>query len=114
MPVIRASVEKLGFKFTDVKILLNSHAHDDHVGGMALAQQLTGAEVLVMRGDDKTVASGADNRWKPTAVNRVLKDGDKVTLGGTTLMARLHARPHPRLHHLADAGARTAASRTTW
>jgi metallo-beta-lactamase class B len=89
VPVIRASVEKLGFKFTDVKILLNSHAHDDLAGGMAVAQRLTGAQVLVMRGDDKTIASGADNRWKPTAVTRVLKDGDKVTLGGTTLTARL-------------------------
>jgi metallo-beta-lactamase class B len=89
VPVIRASVEQLGFKFTDVKILLNSHAHDDHAGGMAEAQRLTGAQVLVMRGDDKTIASGADNRWKPTAVTRVLKDGDKVTLGGTTLTARL-------------------------
>ena len=88
VPVIRASVEKLGFKFTDVKILLNSHAHDDHAGGLAEMKRLTGAQVLVMRGDDKIVASGADNRWKPTAITRVLNDGDKVTLGGATLIAR--------------------------
>jgi metallo-beta-lactamase class B len=88
VPVIKASVEKLGFKFTDVKILLNSHAHDDHVGGMAEAKRLTGGQVLVMRGDDRTIATGANNRWTPTAVTRVLKDGDKVTLGGVTLTAR--------------------------
>jgi metallo-beta-lactamase class B len=89
VPVIRASVEKMGFKFTDIKILLNSHAHDDHVGGMAEAKRQTGAQVLVMRGDDTTIASGADKRWTPTAVTRVLKDGDKVTLGEASLTARL-------------------------
>jgi len=89
VPLLKTNVEKLGFKFGDVKILLNSHAHDDHVGGMALAQQLTGADVYVMRGDDKTVASGSNGRWKPVAVKRVLADGQKVTLGEATLTAVL-------------------------
>jgi metallo-beta-lactamase class B len=91
VPLIRSNVEKLGFKFSDVKILLNSHAHDDHVGGMALARELTGADVYVMRGDDKTIASGAADSahpWKACPVKRVLQDGDKVTLGGNTLTAR--------------------------
>jgi len=95
VPLIRGNIEKLGFKIGDVKIILNSHAHDDHVGGMALAKELTGADVYVMRGDDQTVATGGssgqykyDSRWKPTPVKRVLDDGAKVTLGGITLVAR--------------------------
>jgi metallo-beta-lactamase class B len=94
VPLIRANVEQLGFKFADVKILLASHAHDDHVEGHALVKQLTGARVHVMQGDDKVIASGGqgqymyDRRWKPCPVDRVLADGDKVTLGGVTLVAR--------------------------
>jgi metallo-beta-lactamase class B len=93
VPLLKSNVEKLGFKFTDVKILLNSHAHDDHVAGMALAKELSGADVYVMRGDDQVVATGGagqykyDGRWKPTSVKRVLEDGDKVTLGAATLVA---------------------------
>jgi metallo-beta-lactamase class B len=89
VPLLRANVEKLGFKFSDVKIILNSHAHDDHVAGMALARQLTGADVYVMRGDDQTVATGNGGRFKPTPVKRVLADGEKVTLGDATLTAVL-------------------------
>jgi len=96
VPLIRASVESLGFKMTDVRILLASHAHSDHVAGHALLIELTGAKVLVMRGDDEVIASGGEgqyfyteSRWKPCPVDRVLKDGDEVKLGGTTLVARL-------------------------
>jgi metallo-beta-lactamase class B len=93
VPLLRSNVEKLGFKFTDIEILLNSHAHDDHVGGMALAKQLSGADVYVMKGDDQTIATGGAGQtarpWKPTPVKRVLADGDKVSLGGTTLTAVL-------------------------
>src|SRR5436305_8194318 len=53
VPLIRASVEKLGFKFTDVKILLTSHAHSDHIAGNFLVKELTGAQVYVMSGDDQ-------------------------------------------------------------
>ena len=79
----------------DVKILLASHAHSDHVAGHALAQELTGAKVYVMQGDDEVIASGGegqylytDSRWKPCPVDVVLKDGDEVKLGGATLVAR--------------------------
>lgn len=97
VPLIRGNVEKLGFKFGDVKILLASHAHDDHVEGHAFVRQLTGARVYVMQGDDKVIASGgqgqylSDRRWKPCPVDRVLVDGDKVTLGDATLVAHLTA-----------------------
>src|SRR5438309_3182331 len=53
VPLIRASVEALGFRMRDVKLLLASHAHADHVAGHALARELTGAKVYLMRGDDK-------------------------------------------------------------
>jgi metallo-beta-lactamase class B len=96
VPLIQKSVESLGFKMTDVKILLASHAHSDHVAGHALLQKVTGAKVYVMRGDDQVIASGgkgqylyATDRWDACKVDRVLKDGDEVKLGGVTLVARL-------------------------
>lgn len=94
VPLIRASIEKLGYKFSDVKILLGSHAHSDHMEGNALVRKLTGAQVYVMQGDEKVIANGGkgqykyDARWAPCKVDRVLHDGDKVTLGAATLTAR--------------------------
>ena len=94
VPLIRDSVEQLGFKFSDVKIVLSSHAHSDHVEGTAMVQRLTGARVFVMRGDDAVMAGGGrgqylyeDSRWLPCKVDRVLEDGEKVTLGKATLVA---------------------------
>lgn len=96
VPLIRASVESLGFKMRDVKILLESHAHSDHVAGHARLKELTGAKVFVMRGDDNVITSGGvgqyfypGDRWPACEVDRVLKDGDEIKLGGTTLVARL-------------------------
>src|SRR3954452_16830020 len=57
VPLIRDAVESLGFKMEDIKALLVSHAHSDHVAGLALAKELTGANVFVMRGDEKVVSS---------------------------------------------------------
>jgi metallo-beta-lactamase class B len=95
VPLIRAGVESLGFKMRDVKIILASHAHSDHVAGHALLRQETGAKVFVMQGDDKVIASGGEgqylyknSRWKPCPVDRVLNDGDEVKLGDETLIAR--------------------------
>ncbi len=95
VPLIRASVESLGFKMSDVKVLLASHAHSDHVAGHALAKELTGAEVYAMKGDDDVIASGGkgqylytDSRWQPCAVDHILNDGEKIELGGVTLIAR--------------------------
>ncbi len=94
VPLIQKSVESLGFPMSDIKILLASHAHSDHVAGHALMQKATGAKVFVMRGDDKVIASGGEgqyfyslNRWQPCKVDRVLEDGDLVKLGGVTLVA---------------------------
>ncbi|MFN0052411.1 MAG: subclass B3 metallo-beta-lactamase [Planctomycetales bacterium] len=95
VPLIRGSVEALGFQMRDVKAILASHAHSDHVAGHALLREMTGAKVYVMRGDDQVIAQGgvgqylyADSRWKPCPVDVILKDGDRVTLGKTTLVAR--------------------------
>src|ERR1043165_6743934 len=95
VPLIRASIEKLGFKITDVKIMLSSHAHGDHVEGQGLMQELSGARLFVMEGDDGVIRSGGqgqylyNDRWRPCRVDRVLKDGDKVSLGGASLVAHL-------------------------
>src|SRR5881396_1454880 len=91
--VIRANVEKLGFKLQDVKILLSGHAHFDHVQGHAAMKKATGARVMALGEDAAALASGkdlsplGDEGWEPVAMDRVLKDGDTVTLGGTTLRA---------------------------
>ena len=95
VPLVKSSVESLGFRFEDVKVLLTSHAHGDHVGGTALVRRLTGARVMVMKGDDGTVRLGgkgevpAGGEWPPSEIDRVLSDGDLVELGGMKLVARL-------------------------
>jgi metallo-beta-lactamase class B len=88
VPVIRASVEQLGFKFTDVRIVLGSHAHADHMEGDALVKQLTGAQVMAMD-QDVPALHAMQPGGKPHPIDRILDDGEEVTLGGTTLVARL-------------------------
>jgi metallo-beta-lactamase class B len=90
VPVIRASVEKLGFKFTDVKILIGSHAHADHMQGDALVKELTGATVMAMAEDVPALMKITPEN-KPHPVDKILHDGEKVKLGGLTLTARLTA-----------------------
>jgi metallo-beta-lactamase class B len=95
VPLIKRSVEELGFRFADVKFILISHAHDDHAAGCALAKRLSGAKLMVMDGDVAEVESGGANdfqyqqHWAPVMVDRVLHDGDNVSLGGITLTAHL-------------------------
>jgi metallo-beta-lactamase class B len=88
VPAIQRGVEELGFSFGDVKILLGSHAHGDHMEADALIKELTGAQVMAMEQDVpalRTMRPGG----KEHPIDRVLKDGDQVTLGGTTLTAHL-------------------------
>jgi metallo-beta-lactamase class B len=99
--LIKKSIETLGFKFSDTKILLISHGHFDHCAGSAEIKRLTGAKYEVMNADVSVVESGgktdfhyaADKsmHFPPTRVDRVLHDGDTVSLGGTTLTAHLTA-----------------------
>ena len=98
VPLIEASIRKLGFKFADTKILLISHAHWDHDAGSAKIKGLTGATYMVMDADVPVVESGGKTDFQysrpeflypPTKVDRVLHDGDEVRLGGTALVGRL-------------------------
>ena len=88
VPVIRSSVEKLGFKFSDIKIVLGSHAHADHMEGDAMVKELTGAQVMAME-QDVPALKAMKPGGKEHPIDRVLHDGDTVTLGGTTLTAHL-------------------------
>lgn len=101
VPSIQQDVEHLGFRFSDVKILLISHAHFDHCAGSALIKQLTGAKYMVMEGDVPVVEDGGRSDFhygsspeflfKPAKVDRVLHDGDEVRLGDVVLTAHLTA-----------------------
>ena len=99
VPMIQQSVEKLGFKFSDIKILLISHAHYDHDAGAARIKQLTGAKYMVMDADVPVVESGGEKDffyghtpgmlYPATKVDRILHDGDTVSLGDSMLTAHL-------------------------
>jgi metallo-beta-lactamase class B len=96
---IEQSIRTLGFKVEDIRILLISQAHFDHVASLAHFKKKTGAQVLVMKGDEGLVASGGktdylfakvpEAHYAPVKADRVLNDGDTVTLGDVTLTARL-------------------------
>jgi metallo-beta-lactamase class B len=88
VPAIRKSIEGLGFKYADTKILLISHAHGDHDEGIGLIKSDTGARLMVMDADVAAVESTAPGRPGAT-VDRILHDRDTVDLGGSTLTARL-------------------------
>jgi metallo-beta-lactamase class B len=88
VPTIRKSVEQLGFKFSDIKILLGSHAHGDHQEGDAMVKQLTGARVIAMA-EDVPALQAMKPGGKTHPIDLTLHDGDKVELGGTTLVAHL-------------------------
>lgn len=99
VPLIRVSIEKLGFHFRDIKILLISHAHWDHCTGSALIKKLTGAKYMVMDADTPVIEAGGEGDfqyghspssfYEPTKVDRVLHDGDQVKLGDAVLTAHL-------------------------
>jgi metallo-beta-lactamase class B len=93
---IRASIEKLGFKITDIKYLLNTHAHIDHTGGLAEMKQASGGK-LVAGDADKSLLEGGyypgaeDDTalaFPPVKVDRTVREGDTVTVGDVTLTAR--------------------------
>lgn len=104
VPQIKRSVEQLGFRFTDIKVLLISHAHFDHAAGSAGVKRLTGAKYGVMDADVRTVETGgaADplfgrggTHYPPAKVDRVLHDSDEVRMGGTVLVAHKTAGHTP-------------------
>ena len=100
VPMILAGVEKMGFKFSDIKILTATHAHADHVAGLAEIKRLTGAKMLMYADDVPVLETGgkadfrfgddAQMRFEPIKVDQQLKDGDKIALGGTELTVHHH------------------------
>jgi metallo-beta-lactamase class B len=94
VPTIKQSVEQLGFKFSDVKILLGTHAHGDHQEGDALVKQLTGAQMMAMA-EDVPALKAMRPGGKEHPIDKILHDGDQVTLGGTSLTAHLTAGHTP-------------------
>ncbi|HYE71764.1 MAG TPA: subclass B3 metallo-beta-lactamase [Blastocatellia bacterium] len=97
VPLVKESIQKLGFKLEDVKIILNTQSHFDHAAGFAEMKKATGAKLAVMDGDAQMVERGGkgDFAWGdqyayPAAkVDRVLHDKDTIKLGGVTMTARL-------------------------
>ena len=91
------NIIKLGYDPADVKILLNSHAHLDHSGGLAELKQLTGATLLASEGDRSALEGGfylgseddASMGAPPVKVDKIIADGDVVTLGPVSLTAHL-------------------------
>jgi metallo-beta-lactamase class B len=98
-PQIERNIERLGFHLRDVKILLNSHAHYDHAGGLAELKRVTGAKFYAGAGDVAQLARGGTGDpqfgdkfpFPPIEADRALHDGDRITLGPVTLVA--HATP---------------------
>jgi metallo-beta-lactamase class B len=100
-PQIRHSIEQLGFHFSDIKILLISHAHSDHASGSAAILKQTGAKYMVMDADVSSIETGGRTDFAhftpfpPAHVDRTLHDGSTVQLGGITLTAHKTAGHTP-------------------
>lgn len=95
-PLIMASIRALGFDPADVKVLLNSHAHFDHAGGLSELKAATGARLIASEGDRRALESGRhvglanyEGFFPAISVDRTVQDGDTVELGGTVLTARV-------------------------
>lgn len=90
VPLLREAVEKLGLKMTDIKIILGSHAHGDHMQATGMVKEMTGgAQVMVMEQDVPAYKALKSPSGKVQPADRVLKDGEQVRLGGTVLTAHL-------------------------
>jgi metallo-beta-lactamase class B len=86
-PQIEANIKTLGFKLSDVKILISSHEHLDHAGGFAELKHLTGAQLVAMAEEVPTLTSGKS--FPAVTPDREIHDGDTVSLGGVTMTAHL-------------------------
>jgi len=99
-PLIRKNVEALGFKFSDIKILLTTQAHYDHVAALAEIKKITGAQMMVHEGDAQVLADGGHSdfvfgniesaSFAPVKADRILHDGDNIELGETKLVVLHH------------------------
>lgn len=97
VPQIKQNVVQLGFRLEDIKILINSHAHYDHAGGLALLKELTGARLMASQADAKLLARGGRGdfhfgdrlSYPPVKADRILSNDDMIELGGVTMIAHL-------------------------
>ena len=98
-PMIQKHVEALGFTFNDIKILLTTQAHFDHVAAMAEIKKLTGASFMVDEGDAAVMTDGGSSDYafggngkifNEVRPDRVLHDGDTIRLGGVNLVMLHH------------------------
>lgn len=100
-PMIQQNVESLGFRFSDIRLLLATHGHWDHVGAMAAIKRSTRARMLMHEADVPVLADGGNSDFRfypkgrgtvyePVTVDQALKDGEKVRLGGTELTVHHH------------------------
>jgi metallo-beta-lactamase class B len=97
VPQIERNIAELGFRVADVKILINSHAHYDHAGGLAALKKLTGAKLMATEADARLLARGGKDDpnfgdrflFPPVTVDTLLRNGDKVELGGITMISHL-------------------------
>lgn len=97
-PLVAANIEKLGFKLQDVKWIVSSHEHDDHVGALAELKRLTGAQVAALAAAAPALAAGKPsaedpqaaiaNPFPPIAVDRVVQDGEQIEAGPLRLTVR--------------------------
>ncbi len=93
---IKGNIEKLGFKVTDIKYLLNTHAHIDHTGGLAEMKQASGAQLVAGEADKPLLEGGyypgareeTALNFPPVKVDRTVREGDTVTFGDVKLTAR--------------------------
>ena len=96
-PQIEHNIAELGFKLTDVKFLLNSHAHYDHAGGLAELKKVTGAKFLASEGDAPLLRSGGHGDFRfgdtltfpPIAPDQIVHDGEAIRLGNQMVVAHL-------------------------
>jgi len=99
VPNIRDNIQRLGFRVQDVKYIINSHAHTDHMQGHARMKEITGAEIVMSEMDAIVLADGgvsdfrSDGRqlWEPVPADRIIQDGEQLTLGGVTMTAHVTA-----------------------
>jgi metallo-beta-lactamase class B len=97
VPQIKQNVAQLGFRLVDIKIVINSHAHFDHAGGLALLKELTGARLMASQADAELLARGGRGdfhfgdrlSYPPVKADGILNDGDMIELGGVTMIAHL-------------------------
>ncbi|MBS1772411.1 MAG: subclass B3 metallo-beta-lactamase [Bacteroidetes bacterium] len=98
--MIQKHMEQLGFKATDIRIMLSNQMHFDHAGGMAAVQKLSGAKVMIMEGDEGVAQDGGKSdctmgsilgvTFAPVHIDRILHNNDKIELGGVVLTALKH------------------------